>query len=83
MLNDDMLPPEKIRNKVSRASDQNLLIDGVDAFFSEDGTPKKEKIIHDLDMAVQVCETYLEAINDDQRGAFVDQLIDKAVKIFD
>ena len=59
MLNDDKFPPEKIRNKVSQASDQNLLIDEVDAFFSKDGKPKKEKITHHLDMTVQVCEICL------------------------
>ena len=83
MLNSNKSSPEKIRNKVSRASDQNLLIDGVDAFFSEDGTPKKEKIIHNLEMAVHFCETYLEAISDDQRCALVDQTIDKAVMFFE
>ena len=83
MLNSNKSSPEKIRNKVTQANDRNLLIDDVDAYFTEDGAPKQEKISSDLDKAVQVCETCLKDISDDQIGGIVDQQTGNAVNIFE
>ena len=39
MLKNDKFLPDKIKNKVTQAYDRNLLIDDVDAYFTDDGTP--------------------------------------------